>query len=174
MGLLEGVKEWLENRRITKIKKIKARMDSDIKNLSRRADEYFNMNIDCFANERALKIEKAYINAVFNRNRRELEKLCEKEEIEQMRAEFIERAELWHEFREKGAKFPKEKMDRLIKLEYSSSHEEELRQVGVINMQLEAMPQNRTPLNEREVERLKKGGRDNTKSETRTVVVKSR
>jgi len=46
-----------------------------------------------------------------------LRDVCSQEEQEQMKAEFIERAELWHELRQSGKNFPPEKMEKLFQLE---------------------------------------------------------
>ena len=63
--------------------------------------------------EELLWIERAFDSFYVDR----LNKICSQEEQEQIKAEFIERAELWHELRQSGKNFSPEKMKRLFEME---------------------------------------------------------
>lgn len=93
MGLLDGIKEWAEERRQAKVDEIKACIDKEIVILSRKTDQLDNYDLknDPFAKARMLKIEKAYINVIFNKYRHALWKFCGPEEIARMKEEGLKR-----------------------------------------------------------------------------------
>ncbi len=93
MGLLDGIKKWAEERRQAKIEEIKACIDKEIVILSRKTDQFdkYDFKTDPFANARMLKIDKAYINVIFNKYRQALWKFCGPEEIERMKEEGLKK-----------------------------------------------------------------------------------
>ena len=154
MGVLGGVRQWLGKRRLAKIAELKNNINLEIIKLARKSDQYDNyyadLRRDPLANERILKIERAYINAVFNKYRRALTTLCYPEEIEKMKALFLERATLWYEFRAQGDDFPLEKLDRLIKLEEDAPQKAGQQVLWNMKLRLEVAQNNRLSIGDLE------------------------
>lgn len=109
-----------------------------------------------------------------------LNNVCSQEEQEQMKAEFIERAELWHELRKSGKNFPPEKMERLFALESANESDGMLpyhikrinKELGIIATEEPPQPKIKSLqeyLHETEMERLKMlmGPEDNQPPKTK-------
>lgn len=120
MGLLVGFKDYLRERHQEKIQGIQRGIQLYVNDLARK-HEFYNVDNDFETNERVLKIHKLYIDAAINKYRRQIVKYCSAEELTQIKAELIETAVLWDEFRKQGLKMDKDRLDSLIEIEEKTS-----------------------------------------------------
>lgn len=100
MNLLETLKGYLRERREsrikeheTKIKELEAKIIEHINHLTQQSGESYNINNDFSTDERVYIIKRRYIRAAINRYRSELEKVCTKDEIEQLKNRLLKEAE---------------------------------------------------------------------------------
>lgn len=83
-----------------------------------RAAKYYQWGQDPVLEKQIFEEELLWIERAFDKFYVDkLNKICSPEEQAQMKSEFIERAELWHELRQSGKNFPPEKMMRLFEME---------------------------------------------------------
>lgn len=99
--------------------------------------DYFSISLSNVDSEKILNWERNMIQNSFNLYYRwELESKCTSQQTIIIREQLLEKAELMHELRTKGADFSPEKMERLAKLMQNSKSSKGINQLGRINAKL--------------------------------------
>ncbi|NLO75294.1 MAG: hypothetical protein GX092_00180 [Clostridia bacterium] len=106
-----------------------------------RSARYYQWGQDPVLEKKIFEEELLWIERAFDKFYVDkLNKIYSPEEQAQMKSEFIERAELWHELRQSGKNFPPEKMKRLFVLESAFERGEIPYYLKRINKELGIIP----------------------------------